>query len=1066
MNIKIFGQLFFERDQNDPLLDHIIICIYGLLKKHIATLISTNIKQQNIYNDIKALILECLKKRYLNLGNPTYIMRNYICDCLSILIISGITCSWQTCIQDLINEAKSGNNPELIFIALRSIADCSIIMNFYGKETDDEYWDDNLNIQNKQKNEIKNKLMENSDLILTFIDAVYSNINKLEKLKNRIIKAIIDLIAFWTQLNLNILTNNKVYITVMNLINMTEDENDKFENLKSVAELINTSITASKNCKLYEFYERINENYTPSEVLETIHNNIDINEKNGIDNCLNYLLKKIEEYINAQNQNENILWIYAKILSCFLENYIFFFFDFNNKANEIIFNLLKFFISHKKRKISWMFFNTMDSMMNYICEYYKFNGLDENQKQQFINYLINILLNVMENCAYKKLNPNDFSQLQNSILFQDIESNWETKNDNDFYNNTTGDEFDLDDIDLKEYRNCAEHVFCCIYIIFKEGLNLDYAKYFINKITSLINLNDDNIKNNYDEKNAIILDVILLVIKSIIKEINIDSSLEIVTLINNYIYNLSDSVYIQNININIFIDYLLIINKFGNSLLIDQKYFEKAILKLLSISNIKDINQCLIDSCYKVISNLCGDLKENINFENIFKVFLERFKNIYKLYNIKNLSPLIDLINAMFYVMGINRMNDNDNENDNENTKYKGNNNLVPFINKIFEPVNNDLDLLLEEKNNINNVYLKAGIIKSFILYKYITYNIHYCDSSLKKIIYNNFIPKNINNLITIFKNFPNDTDIFSPINDFYANNANYIGEHCLASFSTINNVFMQLFKSNVIYFEIIYFFTIIYRQILENLNKNDNNYLEQNKYMLDYFFILTEYSIKYIKEQSTFDGEFINKIKLFVDLINEVFPLLYIVPGQSDYVKNIIQNIILIFGFIIEIINLIIKEDKNNKNEHLVNDNIISFIIQSIAALFNENIIKCLLLNLPNDRIGELIRQIVDNSWNLFNLKNFKHLSSQELSGLYWLMILFNCKSFCEIFLKCLEKKIAFPDNNYFINISDYISIFCNNKDKIRGFIKEIVSIAFEGKNPDCLEYYFNQLKRKKNNV
>ena len=60
---------------------------------------------------------------------------------------------------------------------------------------------------------------------------------------------------------------------------------------------------------------------------------------------------------------------------------------------------------------------------------------------------------------------------------------------------------------------------------------------------------------------------------------------------------------------------------------------------------------------------------------------------------------------------------------------------------------------------------------------------------------------------------------------------------------------------------------------------------------MLDNFFILTEYSIKYIKEQSTFDGEFINKIKLFVDLINEVFPLLYIVPGQSDYVKNIIDT-------------------------------------------------------------------------------------------------------------------------------------------------------------------------------
>ena len=1057
MNIKIFGQLFFERDQYDSLLDHIIICIYGLLKKHIITLISTNINQQNIYNDIKYLILECLKKRYLNLGNPTYIMRNYICDCLSILIISGITCSWQTCIQDLINEAKSGNH-ELIFIALRSIADCSIIMNFYEKESDDEYWDDNLNINLQHKIEIKNKLMENSNLIFDFIGAVYCNINKLEKkLKNRIIKAIIDLISFWSQLNLNILTNNNIFIIIMDLINMTEEENDKIENLKSVAELISASILTSKNCRLYEFYERINENNTPREALESIQNNVDIDEKKGIDNSLNYILKQIDEYNNSKTQNENILWIYAKIFSCFLENYLFFFFDFNNKTNKIIFELLKYFISHKKRKISWLFFNTIDSMMNFICDYYRFYGVEENQKQQFSNYLIEILLKIMENCAYKKLNPNDFSQLQKTILFKDSEFNWEIKNSNDSYNNTNEDEFDLDDVDLKEYRNCAEHTFYCIYIIFKEGLNLDYEKFFINKITSL---NGDNIKINYDEKNLIILDVILLVIKSIIEGINIDSSMEIIKIINDYIYNLSESVCVQKININIFIDYLLIINKFGNFLFIDKKYFKQAILKLLFVSDKKDINQFIIDSCYKVISNLCGDLKENINYEKIFEVLLERFKKIYKLFNINNISPLIDLINAMFYIMGINRINDN------ENTKFENNKNLISFFNMILDPVNNDLNLLFEHKNNMNNIYLKTGIIKSFLLYKNIFYNIHYVASPLRKKIYNEFMPKNINNLIRIFNIFPKDIEIFSAIIDFYTNNATYIGEDCLTVFPTINSVFIELFKANNIYFEVIDFLDIIYKKILTYLNKNDNNYLEQNKFMLDNFFILTEYSIKYIKEESSFNIEFIKKIKLFLYFINDVFPLIYINPEQSDNIKNIIEKIILIFCFIIDIINLIIKEDKNNNNEDILSDNIISFIIKSIISLFKENIIKCLLLNLSNERNETLILQIVENSWNLFNLKYFKHLSCQELTSLYWNMILYNYQMFCEIFLNNLEKKIVFPNNNYYKNIHDYIIFFNTNKDKIKDFIKEILLIVFDGKNPDCLEYYFNQLNRKKNNI
>ena len=200
MNIKVFGELFLERDQNDPLLDHIIICIYGLLKEHISTLISTNKIHQNIYNDIKGLILECLKKRYLYLENPTYIMRNYICDCISILIISGITCSWKTCIQDLVGEAKNGNN-ELIFIALRSIADCNIIMNFYTKKDDDNDWSDNLDFKSNEKMDIIKQFINSSDTIFEFINSIYTNINKIEKnLKNRIIKAIIDLISFWTNL--------------------------------------------------------------------------------------------------------------------------------------------------------------------------------------------------------------------------------------------------------------------------------------------------------------------------------------------------------------------------------------------------------------------------------------------------------------------------------------------------------------------------------------------------------------------------------------------------------------------------------------------------------------------------------------------------------------------------------------------------------------------------------------------------------------------------------------------------------------------------------------------------
>ena len=101
-------------------------------------------------------------------------------------------------------------------------------------------------------------------------------------------------------------------------------------------------------------------------------------------------------------------------------------------------------------------------------------------------------------------------------------------------------------------------------------------------------------------------------------------------MLNNYIYNLSNSSYIRNISI--FIDYLLLINQFNDLLLVgDNIYFEKTIILLLEVSN-SNINQIIIDSCYQVISNLCDEIKGKINFEKIFNytnIFFERFQKRY-----------------------------------------------------------------------------------------------------------------------------------------------------------------------------------------------------------------------------------------------------------------------------------------------------------------------------------------------------------------------------------------------------------------------------------------------------
>lgn len=95
--------------------------------------------------------------------------------------------------------------------------------------------------------------------------------------------------------------------------------------------------------------------------------------------------------------------------------------------------------------------------------------------------------------------------------------------------------------------------------------------------------------------------------------------------------------------------------------------------------------------------------------------------------------------------------------------------------------------------------------------------------------------------------------------------------------------------------------------------------------------------------------------------------------------------------------------------------------------------------------------------------MKEFGFLSGQELSKLYFSIIKSKHQIFNDIFCELLKSRESFT-NDYIINIYNYIAFFNNDKDSIIQFINEILSIFKESKSPDCLEFYFNRLNRKKN--
>ena len=1099
MNIKIFGDLFFKFDSQNLILDHIITCIYGLLKKHILTLIKENEKQVNIYNDIKLLVFQCVNKRYLNLDNPSYTMKNKICECISILIISGITHSWKSSIEDLIKEAENNNNKnkaELIYICLRAIADCNSIINLKeednynnngndknnkdknndrkdndnndnesnsnndnnkknNKDNDENGWEDNLNFEIKQKIDIKEKLMSKGRIIFEFIYKVYININQFEKgLKNRIIEAIIDLIIFWTQFDLNILTNNDISTIMIDLINQTiNDSQNNNTILKNVAELINAAILSSQNCRLYEFYAKIEESDSPEEVIQTINNNINSEEKKGIEKWLDFIISKLEQYKDSKNKNTEILWPLAKMFSSMTENYIYLFLDLNNHKNEAIFKWLRIFISDK-RIISWMFFSTIENMMFFITDYFRFYSYDDFQKNKFYDYLMSILLSIMENCSYKKLKEDDFSELLKEILFQNNESDWNYKSNNNYINEEDND-FQLSDIDINGYRNSAEEVLYSIVTIFKSGFNTNiYELDFYNKLLSLVNINNNinNIQPNEINNTLIKLDVLLFTLKSTMKALNIESNPNVFKLINEYIFNLQNSVYIQNVPI--FIDYLLLINQYCP--FIDEKNIDNIFEKLLLVSA-KNNNQILVNSCYIIIRNICREFKPNKIYNKYFDVLFRRYNLICDNYTLNDISALENLIRSMFHTMGINEYYDNVNENGEMNNNYE--NELISFIERIIEPI---LFKRIIEKQN-DKLKIKNGIIIAFTLYKEIFYHISLCNNNIRKKIIYRFITNSINELINnsqsynnevkIFNLFPDDEGIINPIIEFYLGISTYISEDCISFFNEINNVFIILFQSNIKFFKIIEFLGSLYKYILQNIKGDENNYNNMNKYIIKNFFFIIKLSINYISSEKEITSETLLRINIFLSTISEYFSNINI-SGENI---NIFNDIIPIIKFLLDIIDLIVK-----LKEEEINDKFISDIIKTIYSLLNNEILNIISNSLSPSQKKEFIENILDKIYKLLSTKKMSALSLQILPKLLYQIIYFDVNIFNIAFgtLLLSTKKIESINVN---NIVKYIQIYYQNKNNIIEFLNDILSIITNKKKPDCLNFYFIRLNTKK---
>jgi hypothetical protein len=1042
-----------------------------MLKKYIKQLLSISDKDAQIYIYIKNLIITCIKEKYLKMNEPSNRVRKTISDCLTIIIISGIFYHWKTCINDLITECTSLGNLEYKYVVLRALGSIDLLIHYNREISTEENYEDSIKISQKEKIQIKDKLIENKDIVINFILYIFKDINnfKNEEFRKTIVTQLLDTTKCWTNFELNLLKSEKI----SNMVYFIADSNI-LENPENFSNMIIDTIKNSNNCKIYRTMV-VDRNSTPEQLSQKLFNLIDQKERSGLDLLLNFILPKLENLkMNPKldDYGKKLLKEYAKILSSIIENYIYFFFNFSDEKSAIILKMLSDFLTIKQKSISILFFEGINEMREFINNFYRFSGLNNKQKIDFVNYLMGIVYGVMENCSYTKLDQKDISLLEQEILCRNISLSPEppkslsslSEYQQEFYDNCNIDE----DIDVNQYRLNAESVFYNIFLILIDNFQDPGTSQFLNKLLSILELdqmNEERYLNN--PLSAIKIDVVFFVISSIIEIFEVEEAPNSINIIHNLV-NLFLGAKIVFQNQRIFIDFLILINKFSQKLIIQQENFNKVLQFLLLVSK-KSNNENIIESCYIVLLNICNEISSEIKIDNIFiQEIYNLYQAIYNKYHYPNIKPLQNIIDIIFTLYGIsqniiraNKINPNENKNFNPN--------LINVIQQISYPINNEIKNLLEKfENNNQDAKLKSilrfEIIKGYLLQGRILELLKKYSIELR----NKFLEEHLNFTLNlnkkIFQIFQDDEDVINSLIKFYLENASAIGGNCLKYFNEFNNIMINYYLSSENHFKVLDILRLFYLSFLLSFCTNDKSYILNNKFILDQYCLIMDTFINNISKINNINITITEKIKTIADFHHYIFPKLslnspLIIQDKQEVIKyyNLIQRVINFFQNCIKLFqNLEIKESVDE------------LTLISIIKCFNSFLLNITLskdfLTQKNNNNSCIIADLILAIWNIIVFKQFNCSARKTLINYYNIIIQYDINLFNFAFEKCLSQSNKFSPI-YIKSILEYFQCFRNDSKDINEMLEPIIENVQGTEELDAKKfgYLFSLVARKK---
>ena len=926
-----------------------------------------------------------------------------VCYSMSIIILLGCCSYWSNAIDDMLEFGKQ---------TLKHTYLMAIIFGNCSNELKDLY------LSSKQEFLIKSKFIEKKEEFKNFINTIFININNIDK---KLYNKAVDLAKNLTCFEVNILHIPNLIKVILNSINIS--------NIDSLSSLLSESINKSKSIKLEDEYNDLDITNYDSKV-----------DKDEI-LSFSYIIEIIISYVQTHNNpEEDIIFGLGKVFSSITENYIYFFFK-KDLLSQKIFNLFFFFVSHKKRKISQLFFETIITMKNFINSNYKFSNYSQNEKIEFSNFLLKILLNITNNCVYKTIQKKqDFLLNGEYISINNFNKNEKKENEEDDFID------EINEITIEDYRVSAEDVFLNVFAIFAKNYGKDGVNYFFEQITKEIIPILNKPLNEIKEEHILSVEVILYVIKCIVssfESLDLDKTpLNQFTLILIRSQILSNNFILTNL--------LLLLEEESTYFEYNKIFYSELIIFLLNQLTLK-INEensqqinILLSTVLLSICDSCNGLFIEEIWEKMYQVYI----NYYDKFSFLPLYNLTESLSSSLIIQE-DESNSEDENNKRQNLDFLTNEEIIQHLKKIVEPpvlrilkigeiiINKETSEIYEKQDMEKKIRLE--IIKNFNVITCILKQSSFIeDKTIINTIFNLIYNKIWQCLSIIINDFHKDNEILHCIMSMLAK--------CSAHFSI--DYLEQIFpKFNEL--------------MINSFLKNKDNY--QCIFVLKNIYLLKLHNIK----DKTFSNN--NYTEIYNNFLKLNREICSAIITSSKYQLELMKSLSLLFVSIFPQLNNI------NKNDYVIISDTIILLNEGIKTLCENDLISNILyafisfIESPNkELIEQKYNDIVKSVFDAFDHFNQNVLKSFIL--FCDVSIKHNKREFMLIFKEILNS----TDFQCFSNdkktlIYNYIEHFSDNVDKLKKIFSSILNIiqkTITESIDDIMERFYKELNNDINKI